>query len=48
MDLGKNYKNISISLTNLIGKTIQSKIYNNSQLLDLEFDETRGIYLIMI
>jgi len=48
IDLGKNYKNVTITLTDLSGKIIQSNTYNDSQLLNLKLEESAGVYLLMI
>jgi len=48
IDLGKTYNTVTISITDLNGKVIQSKIYNESQLLNLKIEEPAGVYLLMI
>jgi hypothetical protein len=48
IDLGNNYQNISITITNLDGKLIQSMTYNESQLLYLKLEAPSGFYLLII
>jgi len=46
IDLGSNYQ--TITMTDLNGKLIQSKTYNESQLLNLKLEEPVGVYLLII
>jgi hypothetical protein len=48
IDLGKNYQTTTIIITDLVGKVIQTQIYNESQLLNLNIEEPAGIYLLVI
>jgi hypothetical protein len=48
IDLGENYKAVTITMTDLSGKVIQSKTYNESQLLNLKLEEPVGVYLLII
>jgi hypothetical protein len=48
IDIGESYNALTITITDLNGKLIQSKTYNKNQLLDLRLDEPAGIYLLMI
>lgn len=48
IDLGKNYTTVSITLTDLNGKLIQSKQYNQKELLNLKLEEPKGTYLLII
>ena len=48
VDLGLNYKSISVSITDLNGNRIQHKTYKNKQLIELKLDESAGIYLLVI
>jgi hypothetical protein len=48
IDLGENYQRITITITDIVGKVIQSNTYNESQLLNLELEEPAGVYLIDI
>ncbi|MDB4286155.1 GEVED domain-containing protein [bacterium] len=46
--LGAKYPSITITLTDIKGKFIQSNIYKDSQLLNLNIEEAAGVYLLMI
>ena len=48
IDLGKTYNAVSITMTDLNGKLIQSKTYSESQLLNLKLEEPAGVYLLII
>jgi hypothetical protein len=48
VDLGNNYNSIMVTITDLNGKLIQSKEYNNTHLLNLKIDKPTGIYLLKI
>jgi len=48
IDLGENYQTVTITITDIVGRTISSKTYNESQLLKLNIEEPAGIYLVMI
>ena len=48
IDLGEIYNAVTITITDLKGKVIQSKSYNQSQLLNLKLEEPAGVYLLMI
>lgn len=48
IDLGQNYPNTTIIITDLLGKIIQTKRYNNSQLINLNIKKSKGIYLLII
>ncbi len=48
IDLGETYQTVSISITDLSGKLIQSKKYNDSQLVNLSLEEPAGVYLLII
>lgn len=48
IDLGKNYNNLTITMSDLNGRIIHSKNYNENQLLNLKIEEPAGIYLLMI
>jgi len=48
IELGVNYEDVSIRITDLNGRLIQNNKYNSGQLLDLKFEETNGVYLIII
>lgn len=48
IDLGETYNAVTITITDLTGKVIQSNTYNESQLLNLKLEEPAGVYLLMI
>jgi hypothetical protein len=48
IDLGNNYQTVTISMTDLNGKLIQLKTYNDNQVLNLKIDQPTGVYLLMI
>jgi len=48
IDLGESYTAITITITDLKGRVIQSNTYNESQLLSLKLEEPAGVYLLMI
>ncbi|NQY09772.1 MAG: T9SS type A sorting domain-containing protein [Flavobacteriales bacterium] len=48
IDLGNNYQTTVITITDLSGRTIQTKRYNDSQLLNLKIKEPTGVYLLII
>ena len=48
IDLGDNHNSITVKVTELNGKLIQSKQYNNAHLLNLNIYEPAGIYLLII
>lgn len=48
IDLKKTYSNISVRIVNVNGQVIHSKNYTNSNKLDLNINNSSGIYLIEI
>jgi hypothetical protein len=48
IDLGDNHQSVNITISDLNGKTIQSKTYFDTQFIDLKLEESSGIYLLMI
>jgi hypothetical protein len=48
IDLGEILENITISITDLSGRLIQTKIYYNRQLVNLILEENTGVYLLSI
>ncbi len=48
VDLGQKYQNIIITISDLSGRKIQSKIYSDNQTLNLKLEEPAGIYLVKI
>jgi len=48
IDLGENSQMVTVTMTDLSGKVIQSKTYSNEQLLNLKIEEPAGVYLLVI
>jgi hypothetical protein len=48
VELGANYHLVTISLTDITGRLIHSKKYNDSQLLSLVITEPAGVYLLHV
>jgi hypothetical protein len=48
IDLGNVYDAIKITISDMNGKLIESKSFNNNQLLNLELKESPGIYFLLI
>jgi hypothetical protein len=48
INLGESYDNITITVADLRGRIIQSKKYNESQLLNLKIDVPTGVYLLFL
>ena len=48
IDLGENYQTVTILVTDLNGKIVQSNTFNKSQLLNLKLEESSGVYLLNI
>jgi len=48
IDLGSLYKSVDISISNINGKLIYSKSFNQKQALNMSIKEPNGIYLITI
>ena len=48
IDLGESYPTTSITITDLLGKTIQTNEFTNNHILNLKIDEPAGIYLLKI
>jgi len=48
IDLGNNYQNTVISITDLNGRTTQTKKYYNSQLLHLKLEGPAGVYFLIV
>jgi len=48
IDLGQQYQVVKITITDVSGKPIQSNIYNESKLLNLQLEEPAGVYLMKI
>lgn len=48
IDLGEIYNTVTITISDLNGKVIQSNTYHESQILNLNLNEPAGVYLLMI
>jgi len=48
IDLGDNYQIISITMTDVSGKLILSKTYNDCQILNLKIEALAGVYLLIV
>ncbi|MDC3337656.1 SBBP repeat-containing protein [Flavobacteriales bacterium] len=48
IDLGETYNSVSVTISDVKGKLIQSNTFKDSQLLDLNLSEPNGVYLLKI
>jgi len=48
INLGEDFENVTVIMTDLAGKIIQSNTYKDNQLLNLRIEEPTGIYLLLI
>jgi hypothetical protein len=48
VDLDKTYNSVLITITDLSGRLIESKEYNETKLLNLKIDKPAGMYLMRI
>ena len=48
VDLGENLNSTIVTITDLSGKIIQLKKYNDTQLLNIKINEPAGVYLMVI
>jgi hypothetical protein len=48
IDLGQIYQTVTITITDVSGKLIQSNTYRKSQLLNLKLNDPAGVYLLII
>ena len=48
IDLGATYNSVSVTISDVKGKLIQSNTFKDSQLLDLNLSEPNGVYLLKI
>ena len=48
IDLGAPYKTTKITLTNMTGKIIQTSLFTESRLININLEEPAGIYLMII
>jgi hypothetical protein len=46
--LNKTYKSINVTIRNIMGKVIQSKVYNSTNQLSIEIKDSPGIYIIEV
>ena len=48
IDMGKTHSKVSIIISDLSGKEIQSNTYNERQVLNLNLNEPAGVYFLMV
>jgi hypothetical protein len=48
IDLGAYYESVKVTMIDLSGKKIMTETYDNSQLINLNIDKPKGIYLLVI
>lgn len=48
IDLGANYEDVSVVITDLAGRTVHSQNANNANLIPVEFDSAAGMYIVTI
>ncbi|MDB4534799.1 choice-of-anchor J domain-containing protein, partial [Vicingaceae bacterium] len=48
IDIGETFNTVKITITDMSGKLIQSKNYNENQLINLELEFPAGVYLLII
>lgn len=48
IDLGKIHKNINVSIANTNGQIIETKMYNQSQIINLNITVPTGLYFVII
>jgi hypothetical protein len=48
IDLGGIFENITINITDLSGRLIQTKTYDHRQLINLKLEESAGVYILSI
>ena len=48
IDVGETYNSVSVTISDVKGKLIQSNTFKDSQLLDLNLSEPNGVYLLKI
>lgn len=46
--LGDHYSYVKITITSINGKVIESKMYNESELINLQLEDPAGVYLLII
>lgn len=48
IDLGGNYANVSIVITDLAGRTVHAQNANNANLIPVEFESAAGMYIVTV
>ncbi|MFT4970789.1 MAG: photosystem II stability/assembly factor-like uncharacterized protein [Chitinophagales bacterium] len=48
IDLGEQYENINVQITDLTGREVASYSFSQSEQIDLEIDEAPGVYLVIV
>lgn len=48
VNLGENYKNVNTTITDLNGRVISSKIFYDQQLISLNIEEPKGVYMLIV
>lgn len=48
VDMGKKFTSLSVKITDLTGKIVQSQSFNYVQILNLDIEEPAGVYLLTI
>ena len=48
LDLGKNYDQITIQITNSLGQVVENSVYSEFQLIDIQLEAESGIYFVEI
>ena len=48
IDLGEDPNNVTITITDLNGKIIYIKTYDNTHLLNIMIEEPAGVYLLLV
>jgi len=48
IDLRGNYQTVTLTITDVVGKAIQTQTYNENQFLNLKLEEPAGIYMLFI
>jgi len=46
IDMGQNYDQIIVQITNSLGQVVQNAVYTERQLIDIQLDEESGIYFV--
>ena len=48
IDLGANYEDVSVVITDLSGRTVHAQNANNANLIPVEFDSAAGMYIVTV